>query len=133
MKVKERRTLIKLAYEESNYIEGIGPTTISKKIEVRIGTDKTEHPILTDCFYCYWNNYYGTNAIMQQQQGINDGANINMVFVKEAYEALSEHKVFIYKDGIEDDKHKYELTTSVNDIESKHQEIEFSVKRWVGK
>lgn len=130
---KERRTLIKIARQCSEYVSGVGNKTTWKKIAVRVGSDENGE-IMTDCFYCEWLNSFGNVAIQQQADGIKRVARLRMTYVPAVYEALtSNDNVKVYLHGIEDDAHAYVLATSCDNYLNENKMLEFSVKKFEGK
>lgn len=117
-------TLIKFDVVKDEYIKGIGNNTTTERFKVKVS-----NAIETDCLYCEWSNNYGSVALMQQQQGIRESARIRMPFVRSLVEAVKKNNLIIYKHGIEEDTHIFELATSVDDIKEDNKVIEFQVRR----
>lgn len=122
-----KRTPIKFGKLIHIYQAGIGNQEYPEKIFVNVGDTKT------DTFYCEWLTSYGNLAIQQQQQGVVEGAKVRMPYIATLVDALRNHKLIIFKNGIEDKNHQFILNSSVEDIKEHHKEIEFQVKRLVEK
>lgn len=129
-KVKRKRTLIKFAIQNSNYVEGKGACTKYELLQVPIGLDDEGNQIMTDCFYCEWLGSYGALAIQQQADGVTEPARIRMPYVKSVYDALKSKAVKIYKYGKEDDQHTFCLNSSADNYLEENKMLEFRVKRY---
>lgn len=126
---KKRRTLIRFAVQSTTYVEGEGNTTKWETIKVKIGTDETSKPILTENFYCEWLNSFGSTAIQQQSDGIICPARVRMVFVKAVYVALLNSDVKIYKNGLSDAAHTFKLASAPDNYVEGDKLLEFQVKQ----
>jgi hypothetical protein len=122
--VTQCRTLVKFDVQESIYTTGVGASTVWNRLTVSLSEDTT-----TDCFYCEWQNAFGGNAIEQQALGNLQPARIRLPYVKKLYDALVTSKVKIYKNGIADDLHTFELNSSPDNYLEGNKFIEFQVKR----
>lgn len=131
--VKQKRTLVRFAVQDSTYVKGKGATTIWKPISVSVGTDGRGKPIMTDCFYVEWLNSYGNVAVQQQAEGVIRPARIRMTFVKAVYDALVSKDVRIYLNGIIDDEHTFQLSSSPDNYTESNKLLEFHVKKYEGK
>lgn len=128
--VKRKRTLIKFAVQRTNYVEGEGATTMWTPLQVSIGINDCGEQIMTDCFYCEWLNSYGNNAIQQQADGVMRPARVRMTFVKAIYDALTTEDVRIYKNGIIDDAHLFQLASAADNYIEDNKMLEFQVKKY---
>lgn len=128
--VKRKRTLIKFAIQQTNYIEGEGACTGWIPLQVPIGFDDYGNEITTDCFYCEWLNSYGNNAIQQQSDGVIRPARVRMPYVKVVYEALTTKDVRIYKNGVADDAHTFQLASAADNYIESNKMLEFQVKKY---
>ncbi len=128
--VKRRRTLVKFAVQHTEYVAGEGSKTTWKPITVTLGKDDRGAEIVTDCFYCEWMNSYGNVAIQQQADGVRHPARVRMTFVKAIYDALTTKAVRIYKNGVMDDAHRFELASDANNYIEDNRMLEFQVKKY---
>lgn len=128
--VKRKRTLIKFAIQQTTYIEGEGACTGWILLQVPIGFDDNGNEILTDCFYCEWLNSYGNNAIQQQSDGVIRPARVRMPYVNAVYEALITKDARIYKNGIIDDAHTFQLASAADNFIESNKMLEFQVKKY---
>lgn len=131
--IREKRTPIRIGYQQTEYTEGEGAETTFELIEAEIGKNEDGEPIKTDIFYCEWSNSYGYMAIQQSEDGISQPARIRMPYVKSVLEALQTKDVRIYKNGIVDDDHTYELNSSADNYLEQNKMIEFYVKKYEAK
>jgi len=128
--VRETRTLIKFGVPQSVYTGGQGTSaTTYVLLTVVIGQDALGADITTDCFYCEWRNSFGAQAIQQQADGIQDPARVRLPFVQAVYDALRKKQVRVYKHGLTDAEHTFELTSSVDNYAEENKMLEFQVKR----
>ncbi len=128
-KIKRKRTLIKFAIQNSNYVEGKGACTNYELLQVPIGLDDDGNKIMTDCFYCEWLGSYGALAIQQQADGNILPARLRMPYVKAVYDALQTKNCKIYKYGKEDEQHTFCLNSSADNYLEENKMLEFQVKR----
>ncbi len=128
-RVKRKRTLVKFAIQKSTYIEGEGACTEFELVQVPIGFDENNNPILTDCFYCEWLGSYGANAIQQQADGIILPARLRMPYVKAVYDALQQKDCRIYKYGKMDADNTFCLNSAADNYLEQNKMLEFNVKR----
>lgn len=129
-KVKRKRTLIKFAIQNSNYVEGEGACTDFEILQVPIGLNDKNEQIFTDCFYCEWLSSYGASAIQQQADGVLQPARVRMPYVKAVYDALQSKDVRIYKNGIADEQHTFCLNSAADNYIESNKMLEFQVKRY---
>ncbi len=132
-RVTKTRTFIKIAEQNTTYIEGEGTSTTWDKITAILGKDGDGNDIVTDGFYCEWLNAFGQVAIQQQSDGVICPARVRMVYVDVVYNALLNKAVKIYKNGIEDDAHAFVLSSSVDNYVEGNKMLEFNVKKYEGK
>lgn len=131
---KKRRTLIKFAVEVSDYKQGKGSKSTWQTIKVPISrNEQGEVMEYTDCFYCEWLGSYGVNAIQQQAQGSIDTARVRIPYVAEVETALKTKDVKIYKLGLKDTEHTYQLNSSADNYLESNKMLEFQVKRYEAK
>lgn len=127
--MKRYSTRIKFAVIENEYVPGKGVVSTKRMITASITPGE-----ITEDFHCQWTTNYGALGIQQHSENILEGGKVLMKYVKQIVEAMrGNNKLLIYKDGIEDEAHTFELNSSVDDIKEAHKEIEFQVKRWVHK
>lgn len=128
-RIKEKRTLIKIAVQTTSYAAGAGASTSWTPLVVYVGKDENTNDVTTECFYCEWLNSYGQNAIQQQADGIVRPARVRMPYVSAVYDALINKAARIYKNGIIDDAHCYQLSSSPDNYIERNKMIEFNVKK----
>ena len=126
-RVREKRTLIKFATQQTTYTEGRGSSTSWQPITAQIGTDDDGSPITTDCFYCEWLGSYGSTAIQQQADGIIRPARVRMPFVQSVYDALLSVDVRIYLYGMTDAAHTFKLASAADNYKNENKMLEFQV------
>jgi len=132
-RVKEKRTLIKFGVQSTTYVSGVGSSTVWETVTVPIGTDAAGNEVTTDCFYCEWLNSYGQVAIQQQADGVNRPARVRMPYVATVYDALTNKAIRIYKNGIVDDAHTFQLASAADNYIESNKMLEFNVKKYEGK
>lgn len=128
--VKKCRTLIKIAVQKTIYDENEGACTSYEIVQVPIGLDENNKPILTDIFYCEWLGTYGATAIQQQSDGAILTARVRMPFVKAAYDALQTENCLIYKHGKSDKQNTFCLNSSADNYLNENKMLEFQVKQY---
>lgn len=128
--VKRRRTLIKFGVQKTDYVKGEGARTHWDTVRVPVGSDCDGKEITTDCFYCEWLNSYGANATQQQADGVIQPARVRMTYVKAVYDALTTKDVKIYKNGITDAAHTYEINSAADNYIESNKMLEFQVKKY---
>jgi len=128
--VNKARTLIKFGVQNTDYVAGVGVSTVYDLLTVKVGTDDDGEDLTTDCFYCEWLGSYGAAAIQQQSDGIIRPARVRMKYVDAVYNALiSKKPVIIYYRGIVDDEHAFTLASSADNYLSENQMLEFAVQK----
>lgn len=114
---------------KSEYVPGSSPVEVSHIIEASV-TSKNK----TSIFHCNWTTNYGSLGISQHEQNVQESSRVRMKYVKQVVEAMrGSGLLYVYKNGIKDDEHRFVLNSSVDDIREEHKEIEFQVKKWVHK
>ena len=128
--VRRRRTMIRIAVQRTEYRAGEGSSSVWEPITAVIGRDERGEEIVTDRFYCEWLGSYGACAIEQQADGVIRPARVRMPYVGAVYETLTTKAVRIYKNGIADEAHTYELASAADNYLDADKMLEFQVKKY---
>ena len=128
-KGKERRVAVRFAVPVTTYRAGEGCVTDWQLVTACVGEDENGIPLTTDVFYCEWTGAYGSTAIEQEANGVHMPARVRIPFVKSLFDALTTREVRIYKNGVQDEAHAYELASAVIDPTERGKILEFQVKK----
>lgn len=126
---RARRVAVRFARPLTIYRAGEGCAREWQIVTARVGEDENGSPLTTDVFYCEWTGAYGATAIEQEANGVHMPARVRLPFVKALYDALTTRDVRIYKGGVMDEAHAYELASAVIDPTERGKILEFQVKK----
>jgi len=106
LKLGKMRVAIKIYYEVSEYMKGVGTTSVYKELRVEDIYKKS-----INCFYVEWVNSFVYNSIQMSQNNIENSARIRMVYSKTLYNYLTKANIKIVKNN--DIDNYYFLISSV--------------------
>lgn len=124
--MSERRTPIQFVVETTKYVSGIGHKTETEFIKSIVGFNE-DKPIYSNVYYVNWQDSYGSQNIMLEQQNVIQPAKVVMTYVKEVSDALKTKNVIIYLNC--DPTQKFKLNSTVANFKMQNKTLEFQVKR----